>query len=241
MGRRTRIREQQKRASIRNRIVTIFAIVASALLLGFIFIYPSIRPIGEIEIPESHEYPMVEGRAMGDPNAPVTIEIFEDFQCPACVGYTFTVELQIAETYVASGDVYYIYRHYPFLDDNAPGDESDQSAIASMCAADQGRFWEYHSILYANWNGQNEGAFNDRRLVAFAETIGLDMTEFESCFNNRRHYDEIMQDFQRGNFLGVYGTPSVFINGEIIMPGYVPTFEAVQETVDALLTEIDSQ
>jgi protein-disulfide isomerase len=240
MGRRSKIREKQRRVGIRNRILTIFVIVASALVLGFIFIYPNLKPIGKIEIPESHDYPLVEGRAMGDPNAPVTIEIFEDFQCPACVGYTFTVELQIADTYVASGDVYYIYRHYPFIDDNAPGDESDQSAIASMCAADQGLFWEYHSILYANWNGQNNDAFNDRRLVAFAETIGLDMTEFNACFSNRSHYDEIMQDYQLGRYLGVYGTPSVFINGEIIMPGYVPTFEAVRDAVDALLAEDDA-
>ncbi|HEY69133.1 MAG TPA: DsbA family protein [Anaerolineae bacterium] len=240
MGRRTRMRENQRRTSIRNRMVTIFVIVTSTLLLGYIFIYPSIKPIGEIEIPEFHDYPLVEGRAMGDPNAPVTIEVFEDFQCPGCVGYTFGAELQIADTYVASGDVYYIFQHYPFLDDNAPGDESDQSAIASMCAADQGRFWEYHSILYANWNGQNEGALNNRRLVAFAETLGLDMTEFNSCFNSRMHYDEIMQDFQRGKIMGVRGTPSVFINGEIIMPGYVPTFEAIREIVDPLLAEGDS-
>ncbi|MGD8814022.1 MAG: thioredoxin domain-containing protein [Anaerolineales bacterium] len=240
MGKRTERRIKQRQQRIRNRVFTIVVIVGSALLLGFIFIYPSLMPIGEIEIPEPHDYPMVNGRAMGDPNAPVTIEIFEDFQCPACVGYTFTVELQIADTYVASGDVYYIYRHYPFLDDNAPSNESDQSAIASMCAADQGLFWEYHSILYANWQNQNQGAFNDRRLVAFAETIGLDMPEFESCFNKRTHYDEIMQDFERGNFLGVYGTPSVFINGEIIMPGYVPTFEAIQEAVDAILAGSDS-
>ena len=240
MGRRTRTREIQRRASIRNRIVVSVVIVASALLLGFIFIYPSIKPIGEIVVPEFHDYPLVEGRAMGDPNAPVTIEIFEDFQCSSCVKYTFLVEIQITDTYVASGDVYYIYRHYPFLDDNAPGDESDQSAIASMCAADQGRFWEYHSILYANWNGLNGGAFSNRRLAAFAETIGLDMIEFEDCFNSRRHYDEIMQDYQRGSIMGTHGTPSMFINGEIIMPGYVPTFEAVQQTVDALLAEVDS-
>ena len=109
-----------------------------------------------------------------------------------------------------------------------------------MCAADQGFFWEYHSILYANWQNQNEGAFNDRRLVAFAETIGLDMPEFESCFNNGTHYDEIMQDFELGNYMGVYGTPSVFVNGELIMPGYVPTFEAIQEAVDAIMMGSDS-
>ena len=80
MSKRARLREKRRRERIRNRAVMISIVVGSALLLVFLFVIPSIKPIGEITLPEFRERPMVDGRAMGDPNAPVTIEVFTDFQ-----------------------------------------------------------------------------------------------------------------------------------------------------------------
>ena len=104
-----------------------------------------------------------------------------------------------------------------------------------MCAGDENRFWDYHDILFANWNGENQGSFNDKRLVAFAESLDLDMGAFNSCFNANLHADEINSDFDQGVSQGVTGTPSVFVNGKILTPGRVPSFTDISAAVEAEL------
>jgi protein-disulfide isomerase len=107
-----------------------------------------------------------------------------------------------------------------------------------MCAADQNRFWDYHDILFANWNGENQGAFNDRRLVAFAENLNLDMEAFNQCFEANSHAEEINSDLEQGRSIGVTGTPSVFVNGRILTPGRVPSFSDISNAVEAELAAV---
>jgi protein-disulfide isomerase len=87
--------------------------------------------------------------------------------------------------------------------------------------------------VYANWNGENLGTFNDRRLIEFANALELDMNAFEPCFNENRYKDEIEADFNDGGSKGVTGTPSVFVNGQIINPGFVPSFDEIAVAVEA--------
>jgi protein-disulfide isomerase len=180
--------------------------------------------------------PLVDGAALGDPNAPVLVEVWEDFQCPACRTYSSEIEPLVVDNYVASGKARYVFRHYPFLDDRAASKESDQAANASMCAAEQGMFWEYHDYLFANWNSENAGAFSDKRLVAYGEALGLDMAAFNACFEENRFQDDIQQDLADGTRAGVTGTPSVFVNGQIIKPGFVPSYEDIAQAIEAALT-----
>jgi protein-disulfide isomerase len=139
---------------------------------------------------------------------------------------------------VANNKVYYIYRQYPFLDDAVAGKESDQAANASMCAAEQGRFWDYHDTLFANWNGENQGSFSDRRLIAFAETLGLTMDQFEKCFNANTYADEIDADITKATQLAVTGTPTVFVNGVVVKKGFVPSFDDMSSAIDAELAKL---
>jgi protein-disulfide isomerase len=235
----------RKQREQRNRIITVAVIVIVAVLLVGTFAAPAIqraftptptlRSFGAIKPITPIERPSPQGTAMGDPNAPVRVDVWEDFQCPACQGYTSNIEPQVMNTYVATGQVYYVFHQYPFIDDNSVTKESDQAANASMCAADQGRFWDFHDILYANWDGENEGAFNDSRLIAMAETLELDMTAFKACFEENRFAKEITNDLNEGKAKAVNGTPSVFVNGEIIKPGFVPSFEDIAAAIDAAL------
>jgi protein-disulfide isomerase len=92
-----------------------------------------------------------------------------------------------------------------------------------------------HSILFANWSGENMGAFNDRRLQAMAETIGLDMDAFNSCFNANKYEAEIQADLQLGQEMGVSGTPSIFVNGSPVGQGnQVPSYDQIAEAVNAI-------
>ena len=235
LSERQQVREKRKRQAQIQRIGMVGVIVLGAIFVAFALIYPNLKSAGEIVTVEPISRPMASGTAMGDPNAPVVIDVFEDFQCPACVHYTEEVERPITETYVADGQVYYVFHQYPFLDRNSANKESQQAANASMCANEQGLFWEYHDILFANWNGENAGTFSDQRLIAFTGTLELDMDSFTGCFEKNRYQAEIQADFELGLEMGVSGTPSIFVNGQQITPGFVPGFADIQQAVEAAL------
>jgi protein-disulfide isomerase len=228
--------QQQRKHKMRLALTVIGVIVFFVALIAIIS-FTSSTPIEEDVIlitPKAH--PMENGPALGDPNAPVKIEVYSDFQCPACQAFAQQIEPQVVDTFVANGTVYYVYRHFPFLDDRAPTKESDQAANASMCAAEQQRFWDYHDILFANWNGENQGAFNDRRLIAFAQALNLNMDDFSQCFKEKRYWNVIQDDLSAGKRANVQGTPSVLVNGKMITPGYVPSFEDIKQAVEAALS-----
>lgn len=191
-------------------------------------------------VAEFTKRPMVNDNAMGDPNAPIKIEEFSDYQCPFCLRFFNETEAKIMDAYVATGKVYFVYRSFgEFL-----GPESKAAAEAAYCAGDQDRYWEYHDVLYANQIGENVGAYADDRLEAFAETIQLDMDAFNDCFRSGKYADRADQDYLDGSTAGVTGTPSFVItylvNGEEkqrMIAGAYP-FSEFQNQIDAALAEM---
>jgi protein-disulfide isomerase len=232
-------REQIRRKEQRGRLIGIGLISIGAIFIAFLIIYPNFKPVAEVVAAEPKTYPQADKMALGDPNAPVKIDVYEDFQCPACGNYTRDTEPLIIENLVATGKVYYVFHNYPFLDGAGAGNngESDQAANASMCASEQNKFWEMHATIYANWNGENQGAFADRRLTAFAEKVGLEMDAFNACFEANKYKAEIQADFDGGNAAGVQGTASIFVNGTFIKPGFVPSYDEVRQAVEAAMAE----
>ena len=227
-----------------QRFGIIGVVVIGAVLVAFALIYPTLKSAGEIATVEAYPRPMANGTAMGDPNAPVTIDVFEDFQCPACVYYTEEVERRITETYVTTGQVYYVFHHYPFLDSRSTSKESHQAANASMCAMEQGIFWEYHDILFANLTGENVGAYTNRRLQAFADALSLDMDAFNDCLSSNKFADRVQQDYIDGSAAGVTGTPAFVITYEVdgepkqrFISGAYP-FSEFQTQIEDALAEI---
>lgn len=240
VSKRDEIKAQRLRRKRQQRLRTLMIAGGVVLILVALAVSPyianALRPVGEVLPITKIERDLVDGRAMGDPQAPVLIEVFEDFQCPSCREYSNTVEKSLIESdYITSGQVYYIFRHYPFIDSQTITKESQQAANASMCASEQGAFWDYHDMLYANWNGENQGNFIDKRLLAFAETLGLDMAQFNECFKNNNYADEINSDFELGVSYGVTGTPTVFVNGTVLTPGYVPSYDQLVEAIETAL------
>lgn len=231
-------REKLRREGQRKRIITIILIFVGASLLVLAVIWPQIKSVGTIVTVTPAALPNPNGLSLGDANAPVTIDAFEDFQCPACQYYTENIETLIIQNLVAAGKVRYVFHNYPFIDGNGAknGGESDQAANASMCANEQGKFWEMHAILYANWNGENQGNLSNRRLQAMAESIGLDMNKFSDCFNANKHETEIQADFDKGVEMGVSGTPSIFVNGSKVgQEGKIATYDEIAQAVESAL------
>ena len=179
---------------------------------------------------------MADGVAAGNPNAKVRIDVYEDFQCPACREYTMALEPQLMRNEVSTGGVYYVFHSFLVIDRatwDSPEKESHQAANAAMCAADQNRFWDYHDILFNNWTGENVGDFTDPRLVAYAQSLQLDMRKFNVCFRANSFRAKIDADIAAGAKLGVNGTPSIFVNGVQVTPGFMPTYNLILQAVEA--------
>lgn len=231
-------REKMRKQEIRNRLTMIGLITVGAALLVVAFIWPQFTTIDDLIIPETKTLPNPDGLSLGDPNAPAVIEVFEDFQCPACQFFTESIEPLILQYLVETGKARLVFRHYPFIDGvgASNGGESDQAANAAMCANEQGKFWDMQSVIYANWNGENRGNLSNRRLQAMAEAINLDMNAFNSCFRDNKYRDAIQADFDRAEELGVSGTPSVFVNGNPVgEPGKIASFQEIAVAVDAIV------
>jgi len=240
MSKRQVMRAKRERQARMQRLGVIGIIVGVALIAAAFLIYPNLKPIGEIVTRDPGEHPMANDNAMGDPNAPIMIEEFSDFQCPYCARFHDETEWQIANSYVADGTVYFVYRSYG----NFIGPESKAAAEAAYCAGDQGKFWEYHDILFANQTGENVGAFTDKRLSAFAEALSLDMDAFNSCYNGGKYADRVDQDKVDGTAAGVTGTPAFLltytVNGEEkhrFISGAYP-FSEFQTQIEEALVEM---
>ena len=165
---------------------------------------------------------------MGDPNAPVTIIEFADFQCPYCGRFFAETKPQIDEQYMQNGEARFAYFNFAFL-----GPESNWAAEAAECASDQDKFWEYHDKLYDSQSGENQGAFNKDNLKKFAEELGLDTSAFNECLDSGKYTQLIQDESSLASSIGVRSTPTFLINGQAVV-GAQP-YEIFQQTIDSLL------
>jgi len=237
-------KRQERRAQIQRRqqqqrLIVIGLIVLGAALVVLAMVWPQLNPPDTITVTPA-ALPNPDGLSLGDANATVVIDVFEDFQCPACQLFTERIETLVIQNLVAPGKARYVFHNYPFLDGDGAGNggESDRAANASMCANEQGKFWEMHHTIYANWNGENQGAFSAPRLQAMAKSIGLDMDAFNACFDANKYEEDIQADFELGKNMGVSGTPTVFVNGERVgQPGKIATYEEIAQAVEQALNK----
>ncbi|MDE2399649.1 MAG: DsbA family protein [Patescibacteria group bacterium] len=172
-------------------------------------------------------------RVIGNPQAKVTLVMYEDFQCPFCGKFFKESEETIRSTYVQTGSVQFVYRDFAFL-----GPESDRAAQAARCAGDQGKFWEYHDYLFTHQSGENQGAFADPSLKSFAKNLGLNSATFNGCLDAGKYVQVINDAKNEGGTAGVTGTPKGFIlvGGKVVdtIDGAEP-FTTVKTKLDSAL------
>jgi len=237
-SRRKIIKEQRIKRKKKQQRNTLLIIIGIALIISALLIYPTLRqtltPVGEIVKITPYPRPMVDFNAMGNPDAPVKIEEFSDFQCPYCKKFSDEAEKLIVDNYIATGKVYFVYIPYGPTGEYI-GPESKDSALASFCAAEQGKFWEYHDIIFANHSGENVGDYTEKRLMAFAETLELDMDSFRSCYIDEKYEQRLAEGIAYGKSAGIGPTPSFLINGKII-EGAQP-YSSFQQAIEAALAE----
>ncbi|MBU4153354.1 MAG: thioredoxin domain-containing protein [Proteobacteria bacterium] len=157
---------------------------------------------------------------LGDDKAPVVITIFSDFQCPHCaqLGELFP---KLLEKYPTSIKI--VYRYYPLPNHQFAG----AAAVASWAAHQQGKFWQYHDLVYANFRD-----LTMEKLTGFAEQLGLNMPQFQQQMNSQEAKDAVIRDIQEGQTAGVTGTPVMYINGRLVRER---TMEPIQKMIDESL------
>jgi len=145
-------------------------------------------------------------RILGNPDAPVKIVEYADFQCPYCKLVEGKVA-QLVQDYVQTGKASLEFRNFAFL-----GDESVLAAEASLCAEDQGKYGAYHAALFSIQGRENSGVYNTDKLQDLAKEVGLDTATFKDCLTNHRHRQEVLDERQLGRQAGVTSTPYFLVN-----------------------------
>ena len=202
------------------------------IVLGIVSLY-FLNGMGEREEVLFSQKNLIENGSpiVGNPNAPITILEWGDYQCTFCYRFHQTSLNVILSEYVESGKVKIVFKDFPLN-----GADSVLGAEATYCANDQGKYWEFHDELYSNWAGERTGWINYNSLNKFAETIGLDLEQFNSCLNEHKYKQKVLNLEKFGRDIGVDATPSFFIfNDEKIIKirGNQP-IDAFRQAIDDL-------
>lgn len=164
----------------------------------------------------------------GDPNAPITIIEFSDYECPFCQRFYLTTYQQIVENYIDTGKVNLVYRDFPLsFHQNA-----QKAAEAAECAGEQGKYYEMHDLLFEKGVEGGIDSFKN-----YASEIGLNQAEFDECLDSGKMESEVKKDFADGQTLGISGTPSFIINGKILV-GAQP-YSVFEKEIEAELKKLN--
>ena len=184
-----------------------------------------------VPTPSPQDVAIEEMTVLGDPDAPVTIEDFTDFQCPYCRQHALQTLPQIKKAYIESGQVRYVVKDFPL----PSHPNATIAAEAARCAGAQGAYWPMHGLLFENqkqWSPLGPelvaGAF-----VEYAANLDLDTVAYRQCIESGELGELIRLDVWEGEQAGVPGTPSFRINGELIRGAY--PFETFRELIEAEL------
>ncbi len=158
--------------------------------------------------------------ATGPENAPLTLVEFSDFECPFCGRFFPTIKRLEADY---GKELRIVYRQFPLTSIHP---SAFKAAEASLCAQEQGKFWEMHDLLF-----KEQQKISVRDLKEKAGRLGLSQTKFDGCLDSGRHIEQIQEDLKEGKRLGITGTPALFLNGIPIDGGAVP-FETVVKAIE---------
>lgn len=169
---------------------------------------------------------------LGNTSAPITIIDFSDFQCYLCNRYVKNTEPLINQTYVQTGKVAVVFKHLPNR-----GFDSMDASLAAQCMNDQGKFWQFHKLLYSNQKPIDSGWVSKENLKKFALQVpGVDIQLFDSCFDSEKYKSFVQKDIELGLSFGFKDTPSFIIeNSDGSNPEFLsgalpfPSFKAVIE------------
>ncbi|MFN8624006.1 MAG: thioredoxin domain-containing protein [Chloroflexota bacterium] len=204
-------------------VIVVVVIIAIIALMNSQQSSTPIREAGDVTPAD-----LQDGTSLGDPNAPVVIDLYEDPQCPVCGRFNKDLEPLLISTFIKDGTVRLNYKDFVFIGN--PGESLD--AAVGMLAAEQlaGKFWAFHDIVYANQNGENKGGFSRDRLAQMAVKIGLDKDAFLKLLDDPALIKQVNDSTDTGKNLGVDSTPTLIVNGQLT-PG-LPSWDQLSQVIE---------
>ena len=168
---------------------------------------------------------------LGNPDAPITILEWGDYQCTFCYKFHQNTLQIINEDFIKTGKVKVVFKDFPL---NGP--DSKLAAEASYCAQDQEKYWQYHDEVYRNWGGERTGWITREALTEFAQVVNLDTEKFNKCLDDNKYESKVNSLYEFGNDIGIDATPSflVFNDEKIIKIRGNQPLEVFLKTFDEL-------
>jgi protein-disulfide isomerase len=224
----------KKQTSSRTSPKAFYLILGAVAVLGAVFLYYQTRDRGEtnaIAIDPNVPLPKAEGYVLGNPAAPLQVVEYADFECPVCAYFATVTEPDVRKRLVETGQISLRYMHY-----HIPAHPNTWAAShAAACANEQGKFWEMHDAIYET---QDQWAGTATRkpkpvLAAAARRIGLDMKQWESCFDSQKYQPQLLASQQDAEKRQVRGTPTFIIGSKMI--DHNITYDQFKAYVDSAL------
>jgi protein-disulfide isomerase len=166
------------------------------------------------------------GIPLGRDDAPVTILEFADFECPHCADWVALVEPLIRQRLIDTGMVKYVFYDFPL---GGGFRHSFLAARAGRCANEQGKFWEFHDLVFGRQSTWATMSDPTDFFVDLGKQVGVDEDQFESCVRSDKYAREVTLSRKLGDSLGVGGTPTLFVNGERLPS--IPSFSELEAVV----------
>lgn len=200
-------------SSLFSRVLIAVAVVAGALVVWNV-VFTTAGDGARVPIPvefasTAELVEVAQGVSRGDPDAPITLMDFSDYQCPSCATFTFQAKPFLETDYIEEGLLQFVYYDFPIVTGHR---NAFFAARAARCAGDQDAYWPYHDRLFAQqpqWSGQSDPYSS---FVDYAAELGLDRGSFRDCLGSDRHAELVSANMLLGQRLGVTGTPNLFLD-----------------------------
>ncbi len=191
-----------------------FVVIVAVVIISFSTYYATLletQKVAQDRFLASQQKPQQEfengSPILGSESAPITIVEFGDYQCEACYAWFHNTRDTLIDNYIETGKAKLIFVDLPFL-----GRDSPKAAEASYCAEDQGKYWEYHTILYTFQDGPPDSGWADRdSLNSFASSLNMNMDEFNDCMDSSKYKIRVKANYNEAVKNGVDSTPTFII------------------------------
>lgn len=231
---RERREEREKEKRRNQQVLIVGGLIVGAIILALLFVIanqPAEAPVPEELVARYEGIPQTQTDEgfyrLGNPEAPVRVEEFSSFSCPACETF-FDVGMDTMIDLVREGAISFTF--VPQILGSLQNPEG--AARAAICAGEQGQFFEYHDMLF-DWHSRfGNTAFSQNRLRSGAENLGLDTDEFNSCLTGSESASILDRGIDLGRERGISGTPSTYVNGSPVDTSPAAIQDAVQQALE---------
>ena len=213
-GARARARRPQDRPAWQSPLAIITVVAVLVGLVVILFGLPKDQPPGELVVPAMpYTADLTDGEAVGSADAPVVMEVYSDFQCPACRTFVVNQLAGLVNEFVKPGILRIEARDIVILE-RAGSEESLRLAVGAACAGEQDRYWQFHDIAFANQGRENQGDHDAAFIAQVADLAGVDRTAWDACIARDDVAAAIRSQTATSRSAGIGSTPTLLVNGE---------------------------